>query len=112
MIGQLQASANQAVNAMKTSQTIAQESVAEASAAGQALQAIDTAVVQVTELNAHIAVAVDQQSKVSGEISGNTNNISLYAQDAADLAGQVEESSNELAKVASSLHAELYKFKI
>ncbi len=112
MIGQLQASANQAVNAMKSSQTIAQESVTEASAAGQALQSIDAAVVQVTELNTHIAVAVDQQSKVSGEISGNTNNISLYAQDAADLAGQVEESSNELAKVASSLHAELYKFKI
>ncbi|GGY70387.1 chemotaxis transducer [Cellvibrio zantedeschiae] len=112
MIGRLQASATSAVNAMQASQSIAQESVTEASAAGDALQKIDDAVSQVTQLNSQIAAAVDQQSQVAGEISENTNNISLYAQDADGLAKNVEGASEELAQVASSLHEELYKFKI
>lgn len=112
MIGHLQASATSAVNAMQASQSIAQESVNQASAAGDALQKIDDAVSQVTQLNSQIASAVDQQSQVAGEISDNTNNISSYAQDAAGLAKSVEGASEELAQVASSLHEELYKFKI
>lgn len=112
MIGHLQSSATSAVNAMQASQSIAQESVTQASAAGAALQKIDDAVVQVTQLNSQIATAVDQQSHVAGEISENTNNISVYAQDAAGLAKSVEGASEELAQVASSLHGELYKFKI
>jgi methyl-accepting chemotaxis protein len=112
MIGHLQTSATSAVSAMQASQAIAHESVTQASAAGSALQKIDDAVVQVTSLNSQIATAVDQQSKVAGEISENTNNIAAYAQDAADLAKNVEVASEELAQVASSLHEELYKFKI
>lgn len=112
MIGHLQTSATSAVNAMQASQTIARESVTQSSAAGSALQKIDDEVVQVTSLNSQIATAVDQQSKVAGEISENTNNISLYAQDAAELAKSVEVASEDLAQVASSLHEELYKFKI
>lgn len=112
MIGHLKASATSAVDAMQASQSIAEESVAQASAAGDALQKIDSAIVSVTGLNAQIAVAVEQQSKVAGEISGNTNNISVYAQDAAALAKNVETASEDLAQVASSLHGELYKFKI
>jgi methyl-accepting chemotaxis protein len=112
MIGNLKASATSAVNAMQTSQSIADESVAQASAAGNALQKIDNSIFSVTTLNAQIAVAVEQQSKVAGEISGNTNNISVYAQDAASLAKNVETASQELAQVASSLNEELYKFKI
>ena len=112
MIGHLQSSATSAVSAMQSSQAIAHDSVTQASAAGSALQKIDDAVVQVTDLNSQIATAVDQQSKVAGEISENTNNISLYAQDAAELAKSVEVASEELAQVASSLHQELYKFKI
>lgn len=112
MIGHLQSSATSAVNAMRASQSIAQDSVTQASAAGTALQKIDDAVEQVTHLNSQIATAVDQQSQVAEEISGNTNNISVYAQDAAGLAKNVEGASEELAQVASSLHEELYKFKI
>ena len=112
MIGHLKASATSAVDAMQTSQSIANESVAQASAAGEALQKIDSAISSVTALNSQIAVAVEQQSKVAGEISGNTSNISVYAQDTASLAKNVETASEELAHVATSLHDELYKFKI
>lgn len=111
MISHLQASATSAVNAMESSKTIAQESVTQASAAGTALQKIDDAVMQVTALNLKIATAVDSQSQVASEINNNTNNISLYAQDATELAKSVDGSSKELAQVASDLHNELYKFK-
>lgn len=112
MISVLQQSATLAVSAMDKSQKIAEDSVAQASLAGAALEKIDSAVVEMSELNAQIALASQQQSKVSDEINHNAANITRYTQDATQLTGKVDLSSQHLAEAAKTLQEELYKFKV
>ncbi len=112
MITALQQSATQAVSAMDKSQKIAEDSVAQASLAGAALEKIDSAVVEMSELNTQIAQASQQQSKVSDEITNNADNITRYTQDATQLTGKVDLSSRQLAEMAKVLQDELHKFKV
>ncbi len=112
MISALQQSATQAVSAMDKSQKIAEDSVAQAGLAGAALEKIDSAVVEMSELNTQIAQASQQQSRVSDEVTNNADNITRYTQDATHLTGQVDQSSQQLAEVAKALQEELYKFKV
>lgn len=112
MISTLQQSANQAVNAMDKSQKIAEDSVIQAGLAGAALEKIDSAVLEMLELNTQIAHASQQQSKVSDEINHNADNINRYTQDATQLTGKVNQSSQQLAQMANKLQEELYKFKV
>ena len=112
MISALQQSATRAATVMDKSQRIAEDSVSNASLAGAALKKIDRAIVEMSEMNTQIAGAAEQQSKVSSEISNNADNIMQYAQLATELTSKVDGSSQQLADAASSLHDELYKFKV
>ncbi|QEY15259.1 methyl-accepting chemotaxis protein [Cellvibrio sp. KY-GH-1] len=112
MITALQQSATQAVTAMDKSQKIAEDSVAQAGLAGAALEKIDSAVVEMSDLNTQIAQASQQQSRVSDEVTNNADNITRYTQDATQLTGQVDHSSQQLAEVAKTLQDELHKFKV
>ena len=112
MITALQQSATQAVTAMDKSQKIAEDSVAQAGLAGAALEKIDSAVVEMSDLNTQIAQASQQQSRVSDEVTNNADNITRYTQDATQLTGQVDHSSQQLAEVAKTLQEELHKFKV
>lgn len=112
MISALQQSATRAATVMDKSQQIAEDSVSQAGLAGAALKKIDDAIVEMSAMNTQIAGAAEQQSKVSGEINNNADNIMQYAQRATELTGKVDDSSQQLAQAASSLHDELYKFKV
>jgi len=112
MISKLQQSAVHAANVMQSSQKTAEDSVIHAGKAGSALEKIDAAIVEMSDLNLQIAAAAEEQSRVSNEINTNAGNIADYATRAAGVTVNVENSAQQLAGVASSLHQELYKFKV
>lgn len=112
MISTLQQSATRAANVMDKSQKIASDSVVQAGLAGAALEKIDRAIEEMSGLNIQIASAAEQQSKVSGEINHNADNIIQYTRHATELTGNVDESSQQLANAARLLQDELHKFKV
>nr|WP_304640636.1 methyl-accepting chemotaxis protein [Pseudomonas sp.] len=75
MISRLQEGARSAVAAMENSQHQAQASVSTAQQAARALEDIGGRVLVITETNAQIAAAVEQQGAVSEEINRSITNI-------------------------------------
>jgi len=75
MISRLQEGARSAVAVMENSQQQAQASVSTAQQAARALEDIGGRVLVITETNAQIAAAVEQQGAVSEEINRSITNI-------------------------------------
>lgn len=75
MIEQLQAGARSVSVVMTESQTITENAVSHASGANNALQEIQQAILQITDMNTQISSAAEQQSIVAEEINTNTLNI-------------------------------------
>lgn len=111
MISALQESAQQAVDAMMASQSIAGHSVTQAGDTGAALRQIDASVQRIADVNERISSSAGLQSKMADGISTNTANISRYAQDGAKLALDVANSADILEQVAAQLERTLGKFK-
>lgn len=95
MISALQERAQSAVTVMEQSSRQAHTSVAHAEEAATALDGIGLRVNDITDMNAQIATAVEQQGAVSEEINRSINNI----RDAAD--ANVQTGQNNLQSVKS-----------
>lgn len=111
-IEQLQTKARSAVQVMRQSRERAQGSVTQATAAGQALRDINAMIVTITEKNAQIASASEEQSAVSEEIHRNLNNISDVSTRTVDLAHQASSASAQMLEAATSLRQSVDKFKV
>ncbi len=103
MIERLQSGTGQAVNVMQHSTDKAQETVEQASQAGEALERIAGAVASINEMNTQIATAAREQSSVAEEINGNVNTINAISESTAQSAQQTAQSSDRLAQVADEL---------
>ncbi len=103
MIERLQTNAGEAVAVMETSRQRAGVSVDLAVAAGTALSAIDCAVARITDMNAQIASASEEQSAVADEISRNLTAIRRVAIETSDGSAQITRASEELAQMACEL---------
>ena len=112
MIERLQNGANQAVNVMEMGRAKAEESVAQAAKAGEALQSITGVVDKIKGMNMQIASAAEEQSATAEEINRNIVNISEVAQETAGGSQQTASASDELARLASDLQGQVGKFKI
>jgi len=112
MIERLQQGARNAVSAMEQSRGQAQEGVAEAGKATEALETITQAVASITELNTQIASAAEEQAAVSGEIDKNVSTISEIAAQTATGASQTTSSAGELSRLASELQDLVSRFRI
>jgi len=112
MIERLQNGANQAVTVMEMGRSKAEESVAQAAKAGEALQAITGVVDNIKSMNIQIATAAEEQSATAEEINRNIVNISAVAQETAGGSQQTASASDELARLASDLQSQVAKFKI
>jgi len=108
MIQKLQAGAQEAVLAVKTSQNISSQTVEQTSKADDSLSEIDKLMELISEMNTQIARATEQQTQAADEVNLRINDLagmtdqSLATSDKLnDASLQLESSSNSMSEVVS-----------
>lgn len=112
MIQHLQTDTYGAVEAMEKGHDQAQSTVIRAGDAGQALEAITSAVDTINDVNTQIASAAEEQSAVAEEINRNITIIHDVADRSAAGAGETATAGDELARLARDLHRLVGEFKV
>jgi methyl-accepting chemotaxis protein len=111
MISKLQAGADNAVKVMANGKEMTQVGVEQAAAAGDALQKINAAVAQISEMNTQIAGAAEEQSTVTDEINRSIVSINEVSEQTASGAQHTATASNDLARLAETLKGLVEHFK-
>jgi methyl-accepting chemotaxis protein len=112
IIEQLISSSEQAVNVMDGSKQEADQSVADSSHAGEALQQITSAVEVISEMNSQIATAASEQTNVASEINKNIIAINEVSHQTADGTCRTLEESKEVARISQRLDKMVNQFKV
>lgn len=112
MIEKLQSGAAAAVNAVDESQTSSINTVAQASNAEKALISITDSVSTITDMNAHIATAAEEQSAVAETISSNVNNIVELSCEAEAVTHEVSDSVHRLTHLGEKLKGLVHRFEL
>tara|TARA_B100000700_G_scaffold7757_1_gene8133 strand:- start:224 stop:1855 length:1632 start_codon:yes stop_codon:yes gene_type:complete len=107
----MRTSASQAVNVMQRGQEQAGNSVEQARRAGKSLDTVNHVVKQMTDMNAQIATAAEEQSSVAEEINRNFHKITEATEETAAGSEQVSESSRQLNELARNLSERVKRFK-
>ena len=105
LVTALQNSAGNSVSAMKSSTTMASNTLERAAATGQTIERIALAVEDSKQYNNQIATAAEQQTSVAEEISQNITRIRDVTDQSATSSRQTASSSNELARLGSELQS-------
>lgn len=82
------------------------------SQATDSLNVITNVVSSISEMNAQIATAVEEQSYVVEEVNGNIHNIQIISESTSTAAEQVLQANNEIAEVSSQLKIKVMHFKV
>ncbi|WP_412547807.1 methyl-accepting chemotaxis protein [Pseudomonas sp. PDM14] len=112
MIQQLQSGTREVVNVMEHSQTKTDDSVQQAAAAAEALEAITQAVSVINDMNTQIASAAEEQSAVAEDINRNVTNIGQVAAEVAGGADEASAASAELTKLAEQQRRLINQFRV
>jgi len=112
MIHNLQMNAHQAVDAMEKGCNTAEENVRQANNACASLEAINTAIETINDMNRQIASASVQQSAVSEEINRSIISISEGSKNTATLSQQSMNTTAHLGQLARELQQVVQQFKI
>ena len=112
MIERIQQSAGNAVSTMESGRTQTQASVEKATKAGHALEAINESVGTISDMNAQIASAAEEQSAVAEEINRNMVEIRQITEQTATGAKQTASGSEELANAANQLGNMVKRFTL
>ena len=108
----MKTSAGNAVSVMDRGQQQASDSVEQARRAGQSLQTVNEAVKRMTDMNAQIATAAEEQSSVADEINENFHSITQATEQSAAGSEQVSSSSRELNELAKRLSGQVRRFRV
>lgn len=111
VIEKLQVRAQHAFKAMEEGRQQTMASVEQADKALGSLRMISDAVTRITDMNAHIASAAEQQTTVVDEMNRNMVNISSVAEQNAASMAQLETASATLAELANRLQTLVHRFK-
>ena len=111
MIEKLQSGARSAVAVMQSGGQQARQGVDQVARTGTALSAITQAVGSITDLNAQIASAAEEQSSVAEEINRNIVTVSEIAEQNSAGALQTAATSEELARLAEQLQGLVGQFR-
>lgn len=103
MIARLQEGSSNAVKVMAEGRKQAELSVEQASKAGESLQAINTAVGSISEMNDQIASAVEQQTAASDNIGGNLTRINELAEEGNQRVEERSRLEDEIEKAVGEL---------
>ena len=112
LIETLQKGAEQAVAAMGQSRERVEDTVEQASHAGDPLAAITKAVETISNMNIQIASAAEQQNSVSSEIGRNIVNIRESSNETSEGAEQTSKSTGDLAQMGQQLQTLVNQFKV
>ncbi len=112
MIENLQSGTREAVNVMERGQEMTGETVAQANQAGEALQAIATAVSTITNMTVQVASAAEEQNSVAEEINANIVNISNLANETGEASECSGSATDQLSKLALQLKAAVSQFRV
>jgi methyl-accepting chemotaxis protein len=112
MIEALQAGARQAVQAMEKANGKALEGSDQVERSAEGLAAIAGEVATISNMNSHIALAADEQSKVAEEINRKIASISEVADLTAEGAKQTREVSVEIERLAAELEDLVSRFRL
>jgi methyl-accepting chemotaxis protein len=108
----LQGNANEAVNAMQQSQEMAELSVSQTTEANDALGKIVDAVNIIAAMTSQIAVATEEQIKVSSEIDSNVSSIASVASQTTATTQQTVNTSNTISDEMKKLQSLVQCFKV
>lgn len=108
----LQKGSRQAAAKMQQSGQQVTETVDLARAAESALQDIQKAIMEVTEMTFQIASATEEQSAVCEDVSKNLTKISQLVEHTTEGARQLNQVGNQLDEAANSLKLQLGSFKV
>jgi methyl-accepting chemotaxis protein len=111
MIGAIQSETGRAVQAMTESQSRVQKGVSLSAEAGDALRSILESVQGLQSMVQQIASATEEMSTVSDAISSDIEMIADVSKEASGSAAEIEEASNNLAKLSADLQEVTRKFK-
>ena len=103
MIQKLQAGTKEAVTVMKAGGQRAEESVSQAGQAKSTLDAINTSITQVQQMNTHIVTATQGQTSVATEITENINELTTISDQSASEAQRLASSAQHLSGLAKNL---------
>jgi methyl-accepting chemotaxis protein len=111
MIESLQVGTRNAVQVMEHGRSKAHASVQQAASAGESLNSITGVVGTISDMNAQIASAAEEQGAVAEEINRNIVNISQITGQTAAGAGQIASASKELVQLAVRMQGLVGSFK-
>jgi methyl-accepting chemotaxis protein len=112
MIQRLQSGASETVSTMEAGQTATQETVIQATTTKEVLDAIQIAVSSISDMNAQIAAAAEEQSSVAEELNRNITVISDIGNENANSSEETDKAGNELFNLAEQLQRQVGAFKI
>ncbi|WP_246540155.1 methyl-accepting chemotaxis protein [sulfur-oxidizing endosymbiont of Gigantopelta aegis] len=112
MIERLQTASNQAVAVMGQGKEQAQESVSQASQAGQSLETISSSVAMIATMNSNIASLATEQHQVTDKINHSISEINTVAQGIVDGSETVTHSSQKMDGLVHEINALVSKFKL
>jgi methyl-accepting chemotaxis protein len=112
IIEKLQSGAQEAVKAMSAGLDKANQSVEQANQAGQSLDTITLAVSTISDMNAQIATASEEQAAVAEEINRNIVNIVQIAEETSSGAHATADTTEELATVAMQLQTHTSSYNL
>ena len=96
MINLLQQGTNKAVQSMHEGVEAASECITTADLAGAALRTIREAIVTITDMNHHIASAVEEQSSVANEMNRSVVNVSQFTHSSHQLGCEMVDLNDEV----------------
>jgi len=112
IINSLQQGTQQAVNAMESSREKAVTVVDQSQGTESSLQSIMNNVSTINDMNSQVAIAADQQSSVSEEVSANIVRINEVSDQTVTQAENTAHASKELAEQAENLRNIVNEFKV
>jgi methyl-accepting chemotaxis protein len=112
MIESLQQGARNAVSVMNSGQENTKISVQRAESAGASLVEITSAVASISDMNIQIANAAEEQSAVTEDVNKNITEISVVADNTAQISTQASQASTELSAQAEELDLIVKNFTI
>ncbi len=107
---QLQSAAQQAVTVIGESQDHAQQSVAQISLTGNALEEITESVSTINDMNTRIASATEEQQNTLVGIINTTDKITANAQDSSQQAERLTQISSGVERLSGDLHSVTKQF--
>ena len=111
MIQKLQSGTGQAVAVMQRGAELAGQSVEKTGATETSLNETSASVMRINDMAAQIAAACEEQSQTTEDIARNISGIRDLSNQAAQSSQESRDASNALARLASTLQAQVGRFK-